>query len=172
MLFSCKNDIKEVHALTSDTNLPIQTTYNASYDYTEAGKLKNRLVVTQLDRYVGEDSYVEVSNGFTMFIYDSLENVEAELSAQRGIYREELFIMEAREDVVLLNRAGDQLNTEELIWLQDSGIIYTDKFVKITREDGVLFGEGMVSNESFTKYSIKKPTGEMNLALDSLKSNK
>ncbi len=172
MLFSCKNDIKEVHALTSDTKLPIQTTYNASYDYTEGGKLKNRLVVTQLDRYIGEDPYVEVSNGFTMFIYDSLEHVEAELSAQRGIYREELFIMEAREDVILLNKAGDQLNTEELIWLQDSGIIYTDKFVKITRADGVLFGEGMVSNESFTKYSIKKPTGEMNLALDSLKTNK
>ena len=168
MLFSCKNDIKEVHALTAENELPVQTTFNATYDYTEGGKLKNRLVVTQLDRYVGDEPYVEVSKGFTMYIYDSLETVEAELSAERGIYREEQYIMEAREDVILRNKAGDQLNTEELIWLQDSGVIYTDKFVKITRNDGVLFGKGLVSNESFTKYKIKQPTGELSVALDSL----
>lgn len=168
MLFSCQNDMDMVQALTEENANSIQTTYNATYNYTEDGKLKNKLVVTQLDRYLGEDPRIEVTNGFKMFIYDSLEHVEAELTANRGIYREEEFIMEAREDVVLTNRDGETLNTEELIWLQDSGIIYTDKFVKISRNDGVLFGQGMTSNETFTKYRIKNPTGEMSVSLDSL----
>jgi LPS export ABC transporter protein LptC len=158
--------------LTSEKDLSVQTTYNAEYDYTEGGKLKNKLVVTQLDRYTGEDPHVKVKDGFKLFIYDSLEQVEAELSANTGIYREDELIMEAHENVILRNRAGEELHTEELIWLQDSGLVYTDKFVKIIRNEGVLFGKGLTSNESFTKYQIKQPTGEMKIELDSLKKNK
>lgn len=171
MLFSCKNDIREVQALTSEKDISVQTTYNAEYDYTEGGSLKNKLVVSQLDRYTGEDAHVKVSNGFTLFIYDSLEKAEAELSANSGIYKEDKMEMTARENVVLKNRSGEELQTEELIWLQDSGIVYTTKFVKIIRNEGVIFGEGLVSNESFTNYQIKKPTGEMNVELDSLNND-
>jgi len=169
MLFSCKNDIKEIEALTGESNLPIQTTFNAQFDYTEKGILKNRLSAARLDRYEGEDARIEVSGGLVVFIYDSLGNLEAELSANNGLFIEEKRILEAREDVVLKNMKGEQLNTEELIWYQDSSKIVTNKYVKITRQDGVLFGKGLETDERFSRYTIKEITGDLYLKEDSLK---
>lgn len=169
MLFSCKNDIKEIEALTGESNLPIQTTFNAQFDYTEKGILKNRLSAARLDRYEGEDARIEISGGLVVFIYDSLGNLEAELSANHGLFIEEKRFMEAREDVVLKNMKGEQLNTEELIWYQDSSKIVTNKYVKITRQDGVLFGKGLETDERFSRYTIKEITGDLYLKEDSLK---
>ncbi len=168
MLFSCKNDIKEIEALTGESNIAVQTTFNAQFDYTEKGILKNRLNAARLDRYDGEDSRIEVTGGFVVFIYDSLGNQEAELSANNGIFIEEQRVMEAREDVVLKNMKGEQLNTEELIWYQDSAKIVTTKYVKITRQDGVLFGKGLETDERFSRYTIKEITGDFYLKEDSL----
>jgi hypothetical protein len=46
--------------------------------------------------------------------------------------------------------------------LQDSAKIFTNKRVDIHTANGsVLHGMGMVSNDSFTKYRILKPVGEI-----------
>jgi hypothetical protein len=75
--------------------------------------------------------------------------------------------MQASEDVILKNTKGEQLNTEELIWYQDSAKIVTDKFVQITRADGVLFGKGLESDDRFQSYTIKQITGDLYLKEDS-----
>jgi LPS export ABC transporter protein LptC len=167
MLFSCKNDLKEIEALTQESDLPVQTTFNARYDYTEKGILKNRLIASRIDRYEGENARLEVSGGLNLLVYDSLGQLEAELSSNRGLFIEELRFMQASEDVILKNTKGEQLNTEELIWYQDSAKIVTDKFVQITRADGVLFGKGLESDDRFQSYTIKQITGDLYLKEDS-----
>jgi len=161
ILFSCKNKIEEIRALTDVQNLPVQTTTDVEYFYSEIGVLKNKLTASQLDRYTGDDSRVEASGGFKMEFYDSLERKEAELSANRGVFIESQGLMTAQENVVFFNVNGDSLQTEELIWQQDSAMIYTDKFCKISTQDGVIYSQGLESNESFTNYSLKNITGDL-----------
>ncbi|MCB0759924.1 MAG: LPS export ABC transporter periplasmic protein LptC [Flavobacteriales bacterium] len=161
ILVSCSNEIKEIKALTEESTLPAQTSIEAVFNYTEGGMLKNRLEAGQVDRFLGEDPRIEVSGNFVMYIYDSLEHVEAEIRAEIGVYREEQFQMIARHDVVLNNNKGDTLFTEELIWQQDSDKVYTDKFVTIHSTQGTLNGKGLTSNENFTSYSIWKPVGDI-----------
>jgi lipopolysaccharide export system protein LptC len=71
--------------------------------------------------------------------------------------------MVVTDSVELRNAAGEKLETQELIFLQDSGKIFTDKFVTIHTKDAVFRGHGMESNDSFTKYRILKPSGEYNV---------
>lgn len=168
MLFSCKNDLKEIEALTQESDLPVQTTFNANYDYTEKGILKNRLKAARIDRFEGDNARLEVSGGLNLYVYDSLGQLEAELTANRGLFIEQERFMQASEDVVLKNSKGEQLNTEELIWYQDSAKIVTDKFVQITRADGVLFGKGLESDDRFQSYTIKEITGDLYLKEDSV----
>lgn len=159
--FSCSNEIEEIEALTEESKLPAQTSMNAVFNYTEEGLLKNRLEAGQVDRYLGEDARIHVSKGFVMYIYDSVQVVEAEIHAEQGVYDEDNFQMIARHDVVLNNSKGDTLFTEELIWQQDSNKVYTDKFVTIHSTQGTLHGKGLTSNETFTSYSIWKPVGDI-----------
>ncbi len=67
--------------------------------------------------------------------------------------------MEAKNNVIVTNAKGEILNTEHLIWDQNTHKIYSDVFVKITTATQILFGKGLESDERFEKYRIKNPTG-------------
>ena len=172
LLPSCKNDISEIRAITDINNQPVQTGYNVEYSYSEQGKLSNKLIATQIDQFQGEEDYILASGGFTMFFYDSLEKEEARLTAQFGKYIEKEKKLIAWDNVVLLNVKGEKLETSELIFEQDSARIKTDQLVTITTENGsVIHGKGLMSNDSFTKYKITKPTGDLYLDENKGKNN-
>ncbi len=160
---SCKNEIAEIRALTDTNRLPVQSSYNAEYILTENGFVKNKLIATQLDQYQGEEDYIEASGGFTMIFFDSLQQEEARLTAVRGKYDSKQKRLIAWENVELFNVKGDKLETEELIYVQDSSLIYTQKFVSIMMQDDTLHGMGLESNDSFTRYKILKPYGKFQL---------
>lgn len=160
-LYGCRNEISEIKAITDPQRLPVQTNLNSSYLLTEKGKIRNKLTAVKLDRYSGENDYLEASEGFTVIFYDTLEREEARLQAVHGIYQEKEKRLTAREKVELFNLRGDKLETEEIVFLLDSARIFTDKFVTITTESGVIYGKGLESNESFTRYRIIKPYGDL-----------
>lgn len=160
-LFSCKNEIADIKAITEDRVVPLQTNIDASYRYTENGRLRNLLEAKQLDQYGGDSTYIVASGGFKMTFYDSLEVETASMSAVRGVYFEKQNKLIAEENVVLVNTQGEMLETSKLIFEQDSSRIYTDQFVTITSGDGKFYGKGLESNGSFTKYRILQPTGDI-----------
>ncbi len=161
VLFSCENDIDQIKALTDDLDFPVQTVKNGTFHYTENAKLTNTLIAEVLNRYEGERARIEVEGGFEMLMYDSLENVSAVLSAERGTFFDGEGILEAKENVVFHNTEGAILKTEELIWLQDSDKVYTNKFVEITNEDGSIFSKGMTTNSKFSYYRLWEVTGDI-----------
>ena len=164
LLSGCQNDIKEIRAITDPRELPLQTSINVEYKLSEKGKRKNILKAAQLDQYQGDENYIIASGGYEVVFYDSLEVQEAKLTAQNGRYTEKDKKMVSTGNVVLSNRAGAKLETEEITFLLDSARIFTDKFVTITTENGsILRGKGLESNDSFTKYRILQPTGDLYL---------
>lgn len=161
VLFSCENDIDQIKALTDDLDYPVQTVKKGTYHYTENSELSNTLIASILKRYEGENPRIEVEGGFKMLMYDSLEEVSAILSAQRGTYFDTEGRLEARENVVFKNNDGATLKTEELIWLQDSDKVYTNKFVEITNDDGSIFSKGMTTNSKFSFYKLWEVNGDI-----------
>lgn len=131
--------------------------------YSDSAILKVVLEAAHLERFSGKDSHVLMSGGVHVRFYNSLGRVESELRCQRAINHEGTGIMEAFDDVVVVNKQGDQLNTEHLTWEEETERIHTEEFVKITTEDEVIYGHGLESNQDFTKYRIKKIKGTINL---------
>jgi LPS export ABC transporter protein LptC len=162
LLSSCQNEISEIRSITDINNKPVQTSYHAEYIFSEKGKMNNKLIATQMDQYQGEQDYIEASGGFAMIFYDSLEQEEARLTAQNGKYIEKEKKLIAWDNVILRNSKGEKLETSELIFEQDSARIFTEKQVIISSANGtVIRGNGMISNDSFTKYKILQPTGDL-----------
>jgi LPS export ABC transporter protein LptC len=158
----CENEMKEIEAITNARQLPVQTSVMAHYRITEKGQLTHELIAGQLDQFQGEQEQLIASGGFTVIFYDSLENEDARLTAENGRYEESLKKLTAWGKVQLYNVQNERLETEELIFLQDSAKIFTNKKVDIYTANGsVLHGMGLVSNDSFTKYRILKPVGEI-----------
>ena len=60
----------------------------------------------------------------------------------------------AEHEVILSNRKGDILETEYLVWAEDSNRVWTNRPVTITSEQGVLHGEGLESDGRFENYQI------------------
>jgi LPS export ABC transporter protein LptC len=163
VLTGCRNEISEIKAITDPRNYPVQTSFNAEYLYTVKGGVRNRLEAKVLDRYLGEEPYLLASGGFTIVFYDSLNTEQARLRAMNARYEEKTRRLLAWDKVELVNAEGEMLETEELIFAQDSSRIYTDKFVRITTTSGVITGDGLESNETFTRYRILKPRGDLYL---------
>ena len=65
--------------------------------------------------------------------------------------------------MIVRNIEGDILETEKLNWNQQKEEIFTDEFVKITTENEVIFGEGLVSNQNFSRYTIRKIKGTITI---------
>jgi LPS export ABC transporter protein LptC len=164
ILAGCRNDIEQVRAITDKNTHPTQTSHNAVYTFSEKGKKQTRLEATLLEQFEmeGEDDYLLASNGFTMIFFDSSAQEDARITAGNGKYEEKKKLLTAWDSVILTNKAGEKLETEELIYLQDSARIVTDKQVTITLSGGtVLRGRGLESNDSFTQYRIIQPTGDI-----------
>jgi precorrin-4 methylase len=78
------------------------------------------------------------------------------------LINEELW--EAKNDVEVNNSAeSEKINTHQLFWNMKKEMIYSDKFVRITTADEILFGEGFESNQEFSKWKIIKPTGSIRI---------
>src|SRR4030095_13576803 len=98
-----------------------------------------------------------------LIFFDEKMEEESQLTAGFGVSYDNSDEMIARNNVEAVNVYGDKLNTEELIWNQKSEKIHSDKFVKITTKDEIIFGDGFESNQNLTNYTIKKIRGTIRL---------
>lgn len=164
-LFSCKNDISEVARVNQPDTLPSMYAREVKIAESEAGRIKYNLTAPILKRYESnQGAVIKFPEGFKVVFYDSLQpdKIRTEITAEFGINNEAKKTMEASKNVIVINHLkGEKLNTEHLVWDQNTKKVYSEKFVTITTPDKILYGEGMESDEKFERWSIKKPRGEM-----------
>lgn len=167
MLFSCKNDMETIRMLDVADTLPTMSADDIEIIYSEKGKVQVRLVSPKLVKLEGDDEFMEFPDGFKVFFYDSNLHVRSTISANYGISYEKKDLMVARHNVVVENLdKNERLNTEELFWDRSKKRIYSDKFVRITRNDEIITGDGLESDEGFEDIEIKNPKGVIEIRED------
>lgn len=167
-LLSCTNDLKDVMALPRNRLSPSQVGDSVTMLYTDSAQLKimvkaNRMLV--FNKNVKEPLTI-LPNGVFVTFFDDEEKVSATLKAKYGIRFDQSKRMEARYAVEVVNKNGEKLETEKLTWDEKTKKIYTNAFVKITTGSEIIMGTGMESNQDFSKYEIKKVTGQIQLKND------
>jgi LPS export ABC transporter protein LptC len=166
MLFSCQPDLKTIESLTRVDEGPVESTRNIEIIYSEGAHIRMTMRAPQMDRYEGETQHFEMPLGLEVEFFDTLMNITSRMSANYAISHDENKLVEARNDVVVVNQLGERLNTEHLVWDQEKAIIFSDKFVKITTEDEILYGDGFESDERFDQWTILGPRGTFTIDTD------
>ena len=103
--------------------------------------------------------YQEFPKGIYLEQFDSDLSVQASLKADYAYYDEKAQHWRLTGNVHALNRKGEQFDTPELNWDQQTHRIYSDSTIHITREKSIIEGVGFDSNEEMSKYTILHPTG-------------
>jgi len=172
MLFSCENDINIINSLSLIDSLPMETAYDIEVYYSDSGKVQAYLQSPLMERHANEGEgekgeFMEFPKGFIIIFYDSVLNPESQITANYGIRNEKDKLMEAKNNVIVTSiKNNEQLETEHLVWDERKKTIFSDVFVKITRSEEVLYGDGLISDENFGSYTIKNPSGEFQVNPD------
>jgi len=163
MLFSCKTNPVEMEALSKELDKPTITTTEIEWFYTKNGKASFKLNSPEMFRFDGEEAYLEFPKGIELESFEDEGNKDAYLRSDYAIQHLKDKLIEAKGNVLLQNVKGEKLETEYLIWDEAKELIYTEEFVKITKNGQVIMGEGFESDIYFSEYTLKKSRGIINL---------
>lgn len=162
-MISCENNMNTVSLITSkDKNLQ-EVEENASIFYTDSAKTKFHLTSPRIENYGGSDPYILFSKGISIDFYDDSDHINGHLDAEYAIRHINSKLTEVDNNVSVLNRKGERLNTEQLFWDENRQKIYTNKFVRIKTAKQIIYGDGLVSNQDFTQYKITNIRGTIEL---------
>lgn len=166
LLLGCTNTDAEVSEVLAEETSPEQTITNGTFRYSERGVILHELHAGELRREErgnaeASEDVVEVRSGFELFIGGDAANHEAHMTADWATLDEKNLRLIAKHAVTLENTEGDVLETEYLVWSEDSNRVWTNRPVTIRTADGVIYGEGLESDARFETYRIIKPRGEM-----------
>jgi LPS export ABC transporter protein LptC len=157
---SCNNDPKEIDALVNKSVLHEDKAHDVTVIYSEEGRAKAKLYAKEFIRNdVAKPPYTDMKRGVRMDFFNDSLLVESVLTARYARFYEKQGNALIRDSIIVINKKGERLDTEELVWNQQAKKIYTEKFVKITTATQVMYGDGLEANEDFTLYEIKNPKG-------------
>lgn len=164
LFFSCVNKIEKIKEFSAAEKLPGMEAEVFEMLYSDSAIIRFKLTAPKLIRYDQEkEPFTEFPDGITIEKYNNQMKIVSRITANyaRHLEKEDKWL--AKNNVVAVNEQGDSLKTEELIWDEKNGKIYSDQFVKIIRQDQVINGIGMESDQNLENWEIMKPTGTLYL---------
>jgi LPS export ABC transporter protein LptC len=158
-LSSCENDPGEVKRWTEKVELREEAKTVESY-LSQEGKMKAKLMAPLMYRYQRDTVYTEFPNTLHVDFYDDSVRIESWLTANYGIYYDNLNKVFLRDSVTVINMEGDTLRCPELWWDQNSQKFYTDKPARLDGKDKHLTGtQGLEATQDLKVIQFKYPIG-------------
>lgn len=168
MFVACKNDIETVNKITRKERIPTFDIDTFQLIYSDSGNIKVKINAPKFTRFEKNvRNYDEYEKGINAFFFNYKSSPEATLKCDYARFFIDKSLWEAKFNVEIKNtETNEKINTEQLFWDMDKELIYSEKFVKITRPNEILWGEGFESNQDFTKYKILHLAGSINIKED------
>ena len=139
---------------------PLREAENIVMHFTENDRVKAILKAKKFFEFTNGDQ--EFPEGIYLEFFDKTGKLTSTLKANTAFKFKEENKWRGRGKVEVKNiEKNQQLNSEELFWLPVTKKIFTDKFVTITDLHDVLYGTGLDAAEDMSYYTIKNPTGTM-----------
>ena len=162
LLFSCK----EPESVTFDfEQVPVQVVHDMQVLQTEKGAAAMRMHAPLMQRFSFvkdslEQSYELYSDGFYVDAYTEDGQLETTITANqaRHVTTQGKESWSAFGNVVVVNHIkGEKMETDTIYWNREEKQIYTDCYVKLTSDSGLLQGYGMTSDERARNSVILRP---------------
>lgn len=158
---ACKNDLDRVAAMEVAPDGPSRITTQGEYLWSDSGIVRNRVRAGRILEYSGEPPRTVLEDGVELTFYLPSGLAGSRLTARKGEIVQAAQRMSVADQVVFVNTKGEKLETEKLTWSQDSNKVYTDRPVKITRRNDIIYGQGLDAAEDFSRYTVHRVTGTL-----------
>jgi len=159
MVFSCTNDMEIVKNFIDTESEPDFISKNVVMLYTDSARLQAKMSAPLYKVYNSTKEQREESpEGIHVWFYEKTGEMKAELTANWAKHDVATDLYEARGNVVVTNNEGKKMETEQLFYDPKKGIMYSEKYTKITSPDGsVATGNTFTTvPHDFTKFNLSK----------------
>ncbi len=159
---SCTNEITAVKAFESQEEIPMEQQENIHLLYSDSAILRLEITAPEALNYSQlEEPKLVFSKGIEVNFYASTGEKDTYLRSDYAIRYPLKKIWEAKGNVQVINKKGEKLETEFLIWDEADESISSEEFVRITTGQQIIMGEGFKADQTFDSYEINKVTGEI-----------
>lgn len=161
-LISCSPPEVDYSSIAGEMKVAVETTRDVIILYSDSAELRIRISGPESKRYTrGYSTEEEFPDGVYVEFFNAEGVVNAWLKSDYAIRKEKDKVVIAQRNVVLENISGERIEGEELIWDEREREIYSNRFVKITRGDEVVYGYAFRSDENFTRMEMKAIEGDL-----------
>jgi LPS export ABC transporter protein LptC len=163
ILSSCSKDLEKINIYNDSELLPVESSTSIEIIQSDSAKIKLKIIAPKLNRFVNDSTYLEFPEGIKMYFYNQRGEVESQIQSNYALNYEKSKLLILKNDVAIINKNGEKLNGEHLIFDNTKQSLFTEEFVKITTADEIIFGDGLQANQDFTKYKIKNIKGTIQI---------
>ncbi|MBN1820728.1 MAG: LPS export ABC transporter periplasmic protein LptC [Prolixibacteraceae bacterium] len=168
----CEAEVEKIEAFSSPESLPVVYAENFETTFIDSFKIRTYMKAPVLQEFKTEkQSFFEFPEGVILIKYDETGKVISRIQADYARNYEKEKKWEAKNNVVAVNSLGDTLKTEYLVTEEETGKIYSDKFVKIIRPDQIITGIGFEADQNMENWKIKDPKGTIYITVDEGEQN-
>lgn len=161
ILFSCKNDLKNIQEMSVVHKFPQGETYNFRLVYTDSTRVVAIVTSPQNNDFSNQKfPYWEFPKGIKVDFFDRKNNKNT-VEANYGVIYSNSQMVELRDSVVLTTFDGKKLKTSQLFWDQKQDWVFTERDFTFTDSiKGTLTkGIGMDFDKNFSNVKAHKTTG-------------
>lgn len=156
LFIRCEEPRKELTDLEAEQLNDKERFRNVNIRYTDSAEILIRIQAPEMLRYIESNKLKEeFTKGFVAYFYDKSGAVANKLASNYALRVHAEGKTYMRDSVVFTSLNGEVLKTTELIWQENNGKLYTDKFVRIIRKDEILQGYGFETDQNFRQGIIK-----------------
>ena len=162
-VFSCVSNsdkADKIAAVTDRTKIPRLHATEITTVISDSGITRYRISASRWDIYDrAMPPYWEFPKGIHLERFDQSLKVDANIHSLYAKFNENEQLWELRGMVRAINLQGELFETEQLFWNQRQEKFYSDTLIKITQATRIITGIGFESNQTMSKYLIKRPQG-------------
>lgn len=161
VISSCSQDkIKKSDLKVNTEDLKIDRADSVSVIISKQGETKALLKTKEfVENQNAKPPYLDMTKGLKVDFFDENLEVETTLTANSARFYTGTNNIMVQGNVVVVNKKGEKLNTEHLIWNNQLQRFYTQQPVRIDRGGSITTGSGLEANKDFSWIRIYRQAG-------------
>lgn len=160
LIIGCDSEMATVPREITTSDLYIERATDVEILYSDSAIVRLSIQApTLLNHIMSGKEKKEFPDGIKVDFFNEYGQTTSTLTAKSAIQNDRANKIFIREDVLVKSSNNETLETDELIWDERAKKLYTDKWVKVSTADEVIYGYGFSSNQEFTYWKISKVRG-------------
>lgn len=162
LVLGCDGFNKEIRQVLTEDDTAVEVAREVEILYSDSAVVRVRVTGPLMHNFTGrENPRQEFPDGVKIEFLEADLSVKSTLTAKTAVRRPEKGEIIARDSVIMVTAKQEKLETEELIWNERTAKVYTEKFVKVTKPEEIIYGYGLEAAQDFSYWKILVPKGRI-----------